>query len=639
MNVNIKSHILSIPRTTKRLIVVLIDSSLAIFAVWISYYLRIGHFLPFFEKVNEHYVLPACILGVILFLPIFLIFKVYNEIFHFSGTRTLVNIIKAIILYAFIYATALTIVGIDGVPRTIGIIQPIIFMLLILSSRYFVLLWLGDYQYNQQKQTKIKRCIIFGAGVKGRELMKALSNNSEINLIGFFDDDPNLHNNKINGLNVYNPKNIKKIIANKSIDVMMLVLNQINRERRNEIVNLLKGENIIVRTLPSYSDLAQGKVNLDDLNDLSISDLLGRDPVKPNQELMRYDITGKTILVTGAGGSIGSEICCQIYKLGPKKIVLLEQNEFALYSILENLKKIPLTTNSNIIIVPRLGSVINPLILKQILEEIKPETIFHAAAYKHVPLVEGNILEGIQNNVFGTLILAKEAIACNVRKFVFISSDKAVRPTNIMGASKRLAEMVLQALSTTQKKTNFGIVRFGNVLDSSGSVVPLFKSQIKSGGPLTVTHPEITRYFMTISEAAELVIQAGAMVGNEKKLDFSSPVYLLDMGEPIKIHDLAMLMIKLSGLNVFNEITNRGDIEIKFTGIRPGEKLYEELLIGDAVGNTIHPKIKYANEDYLPWPELNNKLLDLSDAIKFNNKNLAIKLLKKLVTGFKYKKY
>jgi FlaA1/EpsC-like NDP-sugar epimerase len=636
MESNIKFHILRIPRVIKRLIVMVIDCSLAVYAVWFSYYLRIGDFPILFEGENEHYALPACIASIVVFLPIFVILKLYNEIFHFSGTRTSITIVKAITLYGIIYSLLFTFIGIDGVPRTVGIIQPIIFMLLILFSRFFALLWLGELYNNQWKRKKRKHSLIYGAGEKGRELMKALSNSTEINVVGFLDDDPKLHNNKINGLNVYNPIDIKKIIAKKSVNEIMLILNQINRERRNDIFNLLKGENIVVRTLPSYSDLAQGKVTINDLNDLSISDLLGRDPVKPNPQLMQYDITDKIILVTGAGGSIGSEICRQICKQKPKRIVLLEQSEFALYKILQDLKNITFLNDNHIDIIARLGSITDKILIRQILKEIKPETIFHAAAYKHVPIVESNILEGLQNNVFGTLVLAHEAIANGVKKFIFISSDKAVRPTNVMGASKRLAEMILQALSAKKKKTNFAIVRFGNVLDSSGSVVPLFKSQIKSGGPITVTHRDITRYFMTISEAAELVIQAGAMIADQKKMSLSSPIYLLDMGEPIKIFDLAKLMIKLSGLVVFDRTTNKGDIEIQITGTRPGEKLYEELLIGDAKGDTVHPKIKYAHEEYLPWLKLNGELLRFSKAIRNNDQTLVIQLLKKIVIGFKH---
>lgn len=634
---NIKLPILSMPRAFKRLIVVIVDCILSIFAVWFSYYLRIGEFIPLFERVNEHYIFPATAVAIVTFIPIFFIFKLYNTIFRYSGLTTLINLIKAIILYTVIYSIIFTFISIEGVPRTIGLIQPIIFMLLIILSRYFALCWLGDVYPAMDKRKKKKNALIFGAGFESRELMMALSNNTAINIVGFLDDDPKLHENQINGLNVYNPFYLKKIISDKNINEILLVLKYVNRRRRNEIVNLLRGTNVIIRTLPSYSDIVQGRVTVNDINDLSIEDILGREPVTPYPELMKHDIKDKIILITGAGGSIGSEISLKVHSLGPKKLLLLDHSEFALYNVLEDLKKI---SNSNKIptkIIARLGSVNDKKFVQNILKEIKPETIYHTAAYKHVPLIEENKLQGVKTNVFGTLILAQSAITNGVKKFIFISSDKAVRPTNVMGASKRLAEMVLQSLSVNQNNTLFAIVRFGNVLDSSGSVVPLFKSQIKSGGPLTLTHINMTRYFMTISEAAELVIQAGAITRNEKKSRTTIPVYLLDMGKPIKIYDLAKIMIQLSGLTVFDEINNKGDIKIKITGIRPGEKLYEELLIGEAIGDTLHPKIKYAKEEFLSWNELKKNLSNILHAIETEDLKTVMLYLEKLVTGFKTK--
>lgn len=634
---NIKLPILAMPRAFKRLIVIIVDSILAVFAVWFSYYLRTGEFLPLLEKVDEHYALPASVVAIVTFIPIFLVFKLYNTIFRYSGLQTLITLIKAIILYSAIYSSIFTVISVEGVPRTIGLIQPIIFMLLIIFSRYFALFWLGDIYPNQHKRRKKKRALIFGAGSEGRELMMALSNNAEINIAGFLDDDPKLHGNQINGLNVYNPVDVKNIISKQHINEIMLVLKYVNRGRRNDIVNLLRGENVSIRTLPSYSDLLQGRVTVNDINDLSIEDILGRDPVKPDPKLMQHDITGKIILITGAGGSIGSEICRKIYSLGPKKLLLLDHSEIALYTILEDLKRLPIPNDKPIEIFARLGSVTDKMFIKNILKEIKPETIYHTAAYKHVPLIENNKFQGLKTNAFGTLILAQSAINSGVKKFVFISSDKAVRPTNVMGASKRLAEMVLQSLSAKQNKTIFAIVRFGNVLDSSGSVVPLFKSQIRSGGPLTLTHIDMTRYFMTISEAAELVIQAGAMTKTQKEKGITAPIYLLDMGKPIKIYDLAKLMIQLSGLTVFDEITNKGGIEIKITRMRPGEKLYEELLIGEAIGDTAHSKIKYADEEFLPWDELKKNLSNILQAIEIGHLNSAMLSLEKLVSGFKTK--
>ena len=632
---DIKLLILSMPRTSKRIIVIFVDIFLAIFAVFFAFYLRIGNFIPLWERVNEHYALPACILAVVTFFPIFVIFKLYKAIFRLSGTQTLLIVIKAIALYSIIYSTIISVISIDGVPRTIGIIQPIVFMLLIIFSRFVAWFLLGDIYTNHWKKNKKIRALIFSAGIEGRELMMALSNNAEMNIVGFLDYDPQLHGNQINGLDVYNPSDLKKIIAKEHIKEILLVLKHINRRRRNDILNSLKGENIVIRTLPSYTDLAQGRVTEDNINDLSIGDILGREPVKPDLKLMRHDITDKIVMVTGAGGSIGSEICRQIYNQKPKKLVLFDHSEISLYNIAEELKKLNTTNHTHVEILERLGSVTDKTLVHHLLKEVKPVTIFHAAAYKHVPLVEINKFEGLKNNVFGTLVLAQEAIAFDVKKFVLISSDKAVRPTNIMGASKRVAEMVVQAISTTQNRTNFAIVRFGNVLDSSGSVVPLFKSQIKSGGPITVTHSDITRYFMTISEAAALVIQAGAMTGINKKSENFSPIYLLDMGKPIKIYDLAKLMIQLSGLTVFDKASGRGNIQINFIGIRPGEKLYEELLIGDSIGDTSHLKIKYANEEFLTWPKLNNHLLKIMRAINIRDQKTLMLSLNELVSGFK----
>lgn len=633
----IRSNIIAIPRLYKRLFVMIVDCIIAIFSVWFAFYLRIGIFIPLSERVNEYYAVPACVLAIVIFLPIFLFFKLYNEIFRFSGTQTIFTVIKAVSLYIAIYAIIFAVISVDGVPRTIGIIQPVIFLILIICSRYFALFWLGDMNINQSKQNKKTRALIYGADKDGRELMTALSDNSDINIVGFVDDQTKLQNNNINGLSVYNPLDIDKIITKKNINEIFIVLSRINRRRRNEIIHLLKGRNIKIRTLPSLSELAQGQINIDDINNLSIEDILGRDPVKPDSKLMQHDITNKVVLVTGAGGSIGSEICRQIYKQKPKKIILFEQNEFSLYTIFEELKKYADKNRNHIELIPLLGSVTDEIMIKRLLIEIKPETIYHAAAYKHVPLVERNKFEGLKNNVFGTLVLAEAAITAGVRKFILISSDKAVRPPNIMGASKRIAEMILQALSENQKKTIFAIVRFGNVLGSSGSVVPLFKSQIKSGGPVTVTHPKITRFFMTIFEAAELVIQTGAIVSIKKKQGYSSPIYLLDMGKPIKIYNLAKLMIELSGLTVFDKISRKGDIEIKFTGIRKGEKLYEELHISKEICKTSHPKIKYVNEEFLVWPELKKYLTNMTQAINNNNLKLVIESIETLVIGFKNK--
>jgi len=505
---------------------------------------------------------------------------------------------------------------------------------LIMMSRFIASFSLGGLYRERLRQERRPKALIYGAGTAGRELAAALINSADAKIAGFLDDDALLHGTQISGLPVYNPSKIIAVAKENNIAEVMLALPKIGRRRRNEILRALSGHNFTVRTVPSYSDLAKGRVTISDVLDLSVDDVLGRDTVPPDEDLMARDIRGKTVLVTGAGGSIGSALCHHIYANAPKRLVLLDHSEFALYSIHEALRGKVDRDASPVEITAILGSVNDSGRLAQVFTDLKPDTVFHAAAYKHVHLVEENKFEGIRNNVFGTLNVAMAAIDAGAGKFVLISTDKAVRPTNIMGASKRLAEMTLQALSTTQSQTIFAMVRFGNVLDSSGSVVPLFRQQIKSGGPVTVTHPDVTRYFMTISEAAQLVIQAGAMTKVPPIASHAAPVYLLDMGEPVKIFDLARRMIELSGLTVCDPVSGDGDLEIKIIGLRSGEKLYEELLIGDAVSHSDHAKIKFADEAFLPWPQMQGELQGLHDAVRKADESIIIKKLCKLVAGF-----
>jgi FlaA1/EpsC-like NDP-sugar epimerase len=389
------------------------------------------------------------------------------------------------------------------------------------------------------------------------------------------------------------------VVARLGVTDILLALPSSSRERRNRIIAGLRSVPVHIRTLPGLADLATGRVTVQDFKELDIEDLLGRDPVPPNTELLARNLAGKVVLVTGAGGSIGSELCRQILAERPRQLLLLEHNEFGLYSIHQELQGLCTAGGHGTEVIPLLGSVSNPQRLQEICETYRPATVYHAAAYKHVPLVESNPAEGIVNNVFGTMNIARAAVASGVSQFILISTDKAVRPTNVMGASKRMAELVLQGLAgqADNASTCFGMVRFGNVLGSSGSVVPLFRGQLASGGPLTVTHPDVTRYFMTIPEAAQLVLQAGAMATG-------GDVFVLDMGEPVRIMDLARRMVELSGLTVRDQGNPGGDIEIAVTGLRPGEKLYEELLIGDNPSPTVHPRIMKAHEDCLSWPEL-----------------------------------
>lgn len=633
-----RHFIIALPRLAKRLIVMLVDTLLAVVAVWLAFYLRVGDFLPLFTQTTEHFPLSAIIGAVTISTPIFMVMGLYRTVFRYSGGPALIAVGQACALYGLVFGTLFTVISINGVPRTIGIIQPMLLFILLAGSRVSARLWLGGLYDEQLKQNMMPRALIYGAGEAGRELAAALAHNISIKVVGFLDDDKSLHGRKIRGLNVYDPNTISNITRKKNISEVMLAMPSVGRQRRNKILSKLSMANIAVRTLPSYSDLARGRVTVNDIRELSIDDILGRDIVTPDLELMNADINGKVVLVTGAGGSIGGELCKQIIKQKPSKLLLYEQSEFALYSILGLLETTlqDYDADARCSLMPILGYVTNKNLLAKTFKKYNPHTIYHAAAYKHVPLVESNPFEGIQNNVFGTLFCAEAAIEADAKKFVLISTDKAVRPTNVMGASKRIAEMLLQAFTEQKVSTIFAMVRFGNVLDSSGSVVPLFRDQIKSGGPVTVTHMHVTRYFMTISEAAQLVIQAGAMT-QSKSLKNSAPLYLLDMGSPIKIYDLAKRMIELSGLSLISDENSDGDIEINITGLRPGEKLHEELLIGEAAINTPHPKIKVASEAFLRWDTLRDHLEQLETSVANSDLDLLHAVLVKLVSGYQPK--
>jgi len=508
--------------------------------------------------------------------------------------------------------------GIQGIPRSIGVIQPILLFLGISATRISIkFLFLSNL-----KKTKNKiNVLIYGTSNAGRQLLTSLENNFEMKVVGFLDDNPQFHRQKILGQTVYDPLKIKQLIIKKNVDLVLLALPSTTRQKRNQIINNLNKYKITVKTLPSIQDIVEGKVSVSDIKDLNIDDLLNRDQVKPNLELLSKNINSKVVMVTGAGGSIGSELSRQIIKLNPKKLILVELSEFALYNISEELKSI----NQKVKTIPLLINIQNQSKIEKLFKTFNIDTVYHAAAYKHVPLVEENICESVKNNVFGTFNLAVAAIKYNISNFVLISSDKAVRSTNIMGATKRLAEICIQSLHNHHnKRSKFALVRFGNVLDTSGSVIPKFKKQIKEGGPITLTHPDVTRYFMTISEAAQLVIQAGSMA--EK-----CEVYVLNMGESIKIKDLIDKMIKLSGLSIKDEKNLSGDIEIKITGLRSGEKLYEELLLGDNPQKTSHEKILKAQDPFILFNELEKDLDYLSNLIEKNKiedvKNMLLNLV------------
>ena len=559
----------------------------------------------------------------VIAIPIFMLFGLYREIIRYIGFKALWAIVQAISLYALVWGVVGFMTAVEGIPRSVIIINWTLLLLVIGGSR-MIARWLFS-EISKDNNSQCKNVVIYGAGSAGRQLSIALMQSNEYNPVGFIDDAVEIQGHSINDLEIISLDNFECFIDKKGVTEVLLAIPSASRIRRNEIINSLEPYPVLVRSLPGVAELAQGKVKIDDLREVGIKDLLGRDPVTANKELLSLNITDKIVMVTGAGGSIGSELCRQILFLKPKKLILFELSEFALYTIDRELSEIGM---SSVEILPILGSINNRKRLSNIFRHFGVQTIYHAAAYKHVPMVEFNNTEGVTNNVFGTLSCAQVAIDENVETFVLISTDKAVRPTNTMGATKRFAEMILQALSVKQSGTRFTMVRFGNVLGSSGSVIPLFQKQIKDGGPVTVTDADIIRYFMTIPEAVELVIQAGAM-------GEGGDVFVLDMGKPIRIADLAKKMIHLSGLQVKDETNPDGDIEIKYTGLRPGEKLYEELLIGDNVLETDNPMIMRAQENMLAWDDLKSIMDGLELAIEKCDQQMLRELLIKAVPEFK----
>ena len=601
-----QEKILNWPRGFKHLVVIAMDVAMSVLATWLAFSLRLDmlHW-PTGAQWWVYVLAPA------LAVPLFIRFGLYRAIFRYTGQAALLTTAKAVAVYGGLLLAILLLARWPGVPRTLGVLQPIIFLLLVGASRAMARFWLAGWE---QRDNVHDRVLIFGAGTAGVQTAAALGISGQYDLVGYVDDDTGKVGRSINGVRVFAQQDVADLVTHQGVTDILLALPSASRERRNGIIKSLRSLPVHIRTLPGLADLASGRVTVNDFKELDIEDLLGRDPVAPNAELLARNLVGKVVLVSGAGGSIGSELCRQILAERPRRLLLLDHSEFALYSIHQELQRLRAATSLSVELVPLLGSVRNPLRLRDICHSYRPDTVYHAAAYKHVPMVEANPAEGIFNNVFGTLNMAEAALASGAAHFVLISTDKAVRPTNVMGASKRMAELVLQALaakaaepSGERPMTCFSMVRFGNVLGSSGSVVPLFRRQLAAGEPLTVTHSEVTRYFMTIPEAGQLVLQAGAMATG-------GDVFVLDMGEPVKIIDLARRMVELSGLKVRDEANPEGDVEIAITGLRPGEKLYEELLIGDNPAPTAHPRIMKAHEVCLNWPELELHLQTLRGA-------------------------
>ncbi|TNV18966.1 polysaccharide biosynthesis protein [Buttiauxella sp. B2] len=611
------TYLLSLPRPLKRLITLAIDTVLLLCAFWFAFWVRIDSMTPLTSW--PHWGLIFSIVGVTLLF--FIKLGLYRAVIRYITAKILVAVAIGMVASAVLLIIAAFYTNIY-LPRTIPFIYFSFGLLMIAGSRLALRMVINR---SLKLGTKI---IIYGAGASGRQLLPALSQAAEYFPVAFVDDNPRLQGSVMHGVTVYPPEKLAWLVEKYEVKKILLAMPSASRSRKNAVIQMLEGLPCEVLSIPGMVDLVEGKARIDSLRKVSITDLLGRDPVAPVPELIARNITAKVVMVTGAGGSIGSELCRQILQNSPKVLVLYEMSEFSLYAIERELSTYLSTHSLDIALYPVLGNVQDQEHVERVLKSFHVETIYHAAAYKHVPLVEYNVADGVRNNVFGTLSCAKAAINCQVDNFVLISTDKAVRPTNTMGATKRMAELVLQALSAQGSSTCFSMVRFGNVLGSSGSVVPLFEKQIDTGGPITLTHPDIIRYFMTIPEAAQLVIQAGAM-GN------GGDVFVLDMGEPVKIIDLAHRMVTLSGLTVRDEHHPDGDIEIKTTGLRPGEKLFEELLIGENVSVTQHPRILTANEVMLPWEELNDYIEELNIACSHFDQKRIRELLLKAPTGFK----
>jgi FlaA1/EpsC-like NDP-sugar epimerase len=599
----IVSSLLSLSRVSKRVISISVDMAFCALAVWFAYYLRLGVLVSLDGRPTI-----AVAASIMLALPIFVVFGMYRAVLRYAGQQTVWATIRACSSYGAIYAAIFAGYGVDGIPRTVGIIQPIILFLIVLLSRASAGYVLGGAYRRLSRPAPLDRTMIYGAGMSGQQLAAAINDAGTMRIVGLLDDDRSMQGRTIAGMRVYDPGMLKSLLTELDVHHVLLAIPSASRQRRNEIIEQLRESQVEVRTLPGVMDLARGEVRIDDLRPLSIEDLLSRAPVPPEIDRLSSVITGRVVLVTGAGGSIGSELTRQILALGPRRLLLVETSEFALYSIHRELEALQIGRCE---LIPLLASVVDRSRMAHIFETWKPDQVYHAAAFKHVPLVEHNILEGVRNNALGTLTVAELAREHGVANLVLVSTDKAVRPSNTMGASKRLAELILQGLAASGPSTCFSMVRFGNVLGSSGSVVPLFREQIRNGGPVTITDTEMTRYFMTIPEAAQLVMQAGAMAtGGE--------VFVLDMGQPVRILDLARNMIELSGRTV-RDAEGRGDIEIRAVGLRPGEKLYEELLIGSNPLATPHPRILMAQEKSLPWRELRDRLEQMIRHIAVND--------------------
>ncbi len=623
--IELLQRLVDLGRPAKFAMLLLMDAALCIASVWIAFSLRLG----VWDLWNRS-VAIVILVSLAIWLPTFTFRGIYRSVMRFIGSRTMLGIATSCLVMAFFLSVFFTFNRVPGVPRTIALLQPMVFAALLVISRLFARYVFFDLLNRRGYVGTLSKVLIYGAGSAGRQLAVSLRHEPGMFLCGYIDDDERLAGQHLDHARVYHSHDVADLVERLEVDTVLLALPGVTRQQREEIVRRFAETGVRVLTLPAIGDVVDGSVSVSDLREIQITDLLGRDPVPPNHLLLHRTIADRTVLVTGAGGSIGSELCRQISVLRPTAIILVEMTEHALYLIESELRQAQLAGEIDpaTAIYTELANVSDLLTARRMFERWRPDTVFHAAAYKHVPLVEDNVIAGLRNNVFGTLRCALEAQRVGTHHFVLVSTDKAVRPTNVMGASKRVCELVLQALAAEGDRTCFAMVRFGNVLGSSGSVVPRFQQQIKEGGPVTLTHRDVTRYFMTIPEAAQLVIQAGAMAeGGE--------VYVLDMGEPIRIYEMARTMIHLSGLTVRDETTPDGDIEILEVGLRKGEKLFEELLIGDSPEPTTHSRIMRAREDRLSWSHLKSELEGLEAALGNGDRSTALEILCSLVPEYR----
>jgi FlaA1/EpsC-like NDP-sugar epimerase len=621
---NIRDIYSSLSRTHKKLIFVLLDLFFLPIALWSSFALRFSELWPQVRMEPFWWmfiVIPAT--GVFIFSR----FGLYRAVVRFMGQQAVIAVIKGVALLSLILYTLASLSGVIGFPRSIPINFAIISALYVAGTRYLVKAYYQGYIKGNSRKEAV---LIYGAGEAGMQLSIAMAGSREFIPMAFIDDDATLHGQIVNGISVYSPSEVDELLQRFKVSRVVLAVPAASAHRRKQIIDMLKPLAIRVQTLPSLDELASGASSFEQLREVDLDDLLGRDVINPSKALLAGAVTGKVVLVTGAGGSIGAELCRQIALLHPKLLVMYDNSEYALYTIdSELLGNACSSTRYEVEHVAILGSVLNSSRVDKLINHYGVQTIFHAAAYKHVPMVERNVLEGVRNNIFGTRTVAECALQNGVERFILISTDKAVRPTNIMGATKRTAEQVVQSLAEKSLSTIFSMVRFGNVLGSSGSVVPLFRKQIVEGGPITLTHKDVTRYFMSIPEAAQLVIQAGTMAkGGE--------VFVLDMGKPVRIYDLAVNMIQLSGLTVLDERNPTGDIVIEIIGLRPGEKLFEELLVGESVEDTEHVRIMRANEVHMSAQIIDEALSDLKCAITENDPESARAILKRIVHDYNF---